>query len=92
MATRSARKGTVDPGRRQRPEGWTAADKFAAVVETAALNEADLSVYCRRRGLYPEQLRSWRRACEQANDWDRASLGRLDKPTREDRNRIRVLV
>ena len=51
------------------PEGWSTADKFAAVVETAALNDAELSAYCRKRGLYPEQVQAWRTACEQANDW-----------------------
>jgi hypothetical protein len=52
------------------PAGWSARDKFGAVVETAALNEAELAAYCRERGLYPEQIRHWREACEQANDWD----------------------
>lgn len=42
------------------PAGWDSADKFAAVLESAAMNEAELSEYCRRRGLYPEQIRSWR--------------------------------
>ena len=36
--------------------------------EAAALAEAELAEYCRRRGLYPEQIRRWRAACEQAND------------------------
>jgi len=31
------------------PEGWSAADKFAAVVESAALNEAELGEYSRKR-------------------------------------------
>ena len=35
------------------PEGWSSPDKFAAVLETATLNEADLAEYCRTRGLYP---------------------------------------
>jgi len=51
------------------PEGWTSRDKFAAVLETATLNEADLAAYCRQRGLYAEQIQAWRAACEQANDW-----------------------
>jgi hypothetical protein len=29
------------------PEGWTTRDKFAAVIETAAMNEAELSEYCK---------------------------------------------
>jgi transposase-like protein len=46
-------------------------EKFAVVMETASLNEVELSEYCRRKGLYPEQIRAWRRSCEQAN----ASVG-----------------
>ena len=42
-------------------------EKFAIVVETAALNETELSEYCRRQGLYPQQLEAWRTSCRQAN-------------------------
>jgi transposase len=42
-------------------------DKFSIVVETAGLNEVELSQYCRKRGLYPEQISSWRTSCRQAN-------------------------
>lgn len=48
---------------------WTARDKFAAVVEAEAMNETERSAYCRRRGLYPEDLALWRKACEKAPDW-----------------------
>ncbi|WP_293650270.1 transposase [Thiolapillus sp.] len=50
-------KGQLLPDGDQTPAGWTAVDKFAAVVETAALNEAELSAWCREHGLYPEQIR-----------------------------------
>ena len=40
-------KGVLMPDSDATPNGWTAADKFAAVVETAALNQAELSAYCR---------------------------------------------
>ncbi len=66
------------------PAGWTSRDKFAAVLETAAMNEAELAEYCRQRGLYPEQIKLWRRACEQANDWEEAHA-------REMKEEIRVL-
>jgi transposase-like protein len=62
-------QGRLLPDGASGPEGWSTVDKFAAVLETAALNAAELSAYCRQRGLYPEQLQAWRRACEQANDW-----------------------
>jgi hypothetical protein len=40
---------TADAG----PESWSLRDKFAAVLETATLKEADLAEYCRKHGLYP---------------------------------------
>jgi transposase-like protein len=43
------------------PDGWTSRDKFAAVLETAALNEVDLAAYCRQRGLYAEQIKALER-------------------------------
>lgn len=70
-------KGQLLPDADAGPQGWSSRDKFAAVLETAALNEADLAEYCRKRGLYPVQIATWRLACEQANDWDRASTARL---------------
>lgn len=73
------------------PEGWSSRDKFAAVLETAALNDAQLGEYCRERGLYPEQIHAWRQACEAANDWAQAAHVRTNKATREERQRIRTL-
>ena len=84
-------KGRLLPDADAGPEGWSSRDKFAAVVETAALNEADLAAYCRQRGLYAEQIQTWRAACEQANDWERASTQRLGQATREERKRIQAL-
>lgn len=84
-------KGQLLPDADAGPEGWSSRDKFAAVLETAALNEVDLAGYCRERGLYPAQIAVWRAACEQANDWDRASAARLGQATKEDRKRVRKL-
>ncbi len=73
------------------PEGWTSKDKFAAVMETAAMSEAEIAEYCRQRGLYPEHLTAWRAACEQANDWSQASEKQLKVATRADRKKMRQL-
>ena len=45
---------------------WSASEKFAMVVESAALSEAERGEYCRKRGVYGEQLEAWRRACLKA--------------------------
>jgi transposase-like protein len=84
-------KGRLMPDSDNAPEGWTSRDKFAAVMETAALSEVEIAQYCRQRGLYPEQLGGWRKACEQANDWNRASDKQLKAATRADRKKMRQL-
>ncbi|MCW2305462.1 hypothetical protein M2324_003888 [Rhodovulum sulfidophilum] len=83
--------GDLLPDGQSGPEGWSSEDKFAAAIETAALNEAELSEYCRQRGLYPEQVRVWREACARANDWDRAASRQIAQETKDDRKRIREL-
>lgn len=40
--------------------------KLTVVVETAGLNEAELGEYCRRNGLYPEEVKAWRTDAYQA--------------------------
>jgi len=62
-------RGQLFPDAGSPAEGWTARDKFAAVLETASMNEAERAEYCRKRGLYVQQLATWREACEAANDW-----------------------
>lgn len=84
-------RGELYPDAGSDAQGWSARDKFAAVIETAAMNESERSEYCRRRGLYPEQLAAWRRACEQANDWAEERSASQVKTDREQRRRMREL-
>ena len=84
-------KGELLPDADAGPEGWSSRDKFAAVLGTAALNEADLAEYCRKHGLYPAQIAAWRSACEQANDWDRTSTAHLCRATKAEKRRIKDL-
>ena len=83
--------GRLMPDNENTPEGWTSRDKFAAVLETASLNEAELGEYCRRRGLLPEQIRAWRAACESANDWDKESRRQSAEAARTEKARVRQL-
>ena len=41
---------------------WSNESKFCVLLETASLNEHELSEYCRKRGLYVEQIQQWRGA------------------------------
>jgi transposase-like protein len=84
-------KGILLPDGDTGPEGWTARDKFAAVMESASLNEQETAEYCRRKGIYPPQLEQWRRACENANDWDRQANIKLKTERKTDQKRIKDL-
>ena len=55
------------PASEKDPEGWTAADKFTVVLASAGFNATELSAYCRERGLFPEQVDSWRQTAQDAN-------------------------
>ena len=60
-------KGLAVPGDGKNPEHWSPEDKFAVVLETAAMNEAELSEYCRKKGLFAEQIAVWKENCLQGN-------------------------
>lgn len=60
-------KGLVVPGSGKNAEDWSSADKFAVVLETATMNEAEVAEYCRKKGLYIDQINAWKQACMQAN-------------------------
>ena len=47
-------EGRAVPGDGSNAEDWSAEDKFAAVVETMGLAEAELAEYCRNKSLYVE--------------------------------------
>ena len=58
-----ATKGTPVPGNGKRPAAWSSEDKFLAVVATTSMNQVEVAEYCRSKGLYAQELQSWRRAC-----------------------------
>ena len=62
---------------------FTSVAKFQFVLESATLNEHDTGEFCRRRGIFPEQLAAWRNACLIANE---------SRPYREDRTEQRELL
>ena len=55
---------------------YSADDKLAVIIETATLNEAELGEYCRRKGLYPVQIATWKASMVQ---------GLMSSPSKADR-------
>ena len=89
---RNAKKrGITVPGNGKNAEQWSSVDKFTVVLETASLNEAELGEYCRKKGLYPEQIKQWKQACVQANA-GQAELGKTEREARKaDKKQIKKL-
>src|SRR5690554_7856345 len=53
-------QGRSVPGKKPTSEQWSAEAKLAVVIETGSMNEAELSEYCRSKGLYVEQVKAWK--------------------------------
>ena len=64
-------EGKAVPADPSNPESWSGENKLAVVIETAALNEEELAEYCRRKGLYVEQVMRWREAAAAGADTQR---------------------
>ena len=60
-------RGLVMPDKKSSGPKWSTHARFAVVIETAHMSEAELSEYCRQKGLYPEQVTEWKQNCLQAN-------------------------
>ncbi len=87
-------QGEVVPASEKEPEGWSAADKFTVVLETAGLNATELSAYCRERGLFPEQVSRWRQAAQDANAKPVLTMSEqkeLEKLRAQDQREIKAL-
>jgi len=72
-------------------DGWSSRDKFSAVIESASMNAEETAEYCRRRGLYPEQLERWRHDCEQAASLSHSERQREADEAKQQRKRIKAL-
>jgi len=57
---KAKQQGRPVPGNKSTPDQWSAEAKLASVIETASLNEAELSEYCREKGLYVDQIKAWK--------------------------------
>lgn len=84
-------QGVPVPGNGKNAEEWSSKDKFGVVLETAAMNEAELAEYCRRKGLFVEQIAAWRSACQEANAGSAGSSREQRDQTKADRKRIKQL-
>ena len=82
-------QGVPVPGNGKNAEEWSSKDKFGVVLETAGLNEAELAEYCRRKGLFIEQIAAWRAVCQDANAHSADRSREQREQSKGDRKRIK---
>lgn len=56
------------------PREWSQEARFAVLVETAPLSAHAVAEYCRRKGLYPEQIQQWKDAFMQPGHREERAL------------------
>ena len=79
------------PGPNNTSDEWSGEAKFAVVVETAVLSEAELSQYCREKGLYPDQVKGWKQDCLEGFNSNPERQRETAKQSRADKKQIRQL-
>ena len=84
-------QGVPVPGNRDTADDWSPESKLAVVIETASLCEAELSHYCREKGLYVEQVQRWKAACLQGASQQKDQDQATQKQQRQDKKTIKRL-
>ncbi|MFC3377334.1 IS3 family transposase [Rugamonas sp. CCM 8940] len=84
-------QGVPVPGNGKNAEEWSSKDKFGVVLETAGLSELELAEYCRRKGIFVEQIAAWRNACQEANAHSAERSRDQREQGKTDRKRIKQL-
>ena len=80
------------PDKETPAESWSADEKFEVVLECASLNATELAEYCRRRGVFEEQVKQWKKACIKANETpSKAQLKREQLESRAEQKTIKRL-
>lgn len=84
-------RGIAVPTDQSKPDKWPAEDKLAVVIETAPLNEQQLSEYCRSRGLYPEQVTQWKASALAGYQRRAQATGEQLRAQQEDKKKVKYL-
>lgn len=79
------------PSNKRNPDDWSSETKLATVIETARLNEAELSEYCRSKGLYVEQIKAWRMDALQGFSHSKQQSLKDKRQQQTDRKQIKEL-
>jgi transposase len=69
----------------------TSNDKFLVVMETYTMSEHELSEYCRKGGLYAEDIKIWRSSCISSMDKEPEAVREIKEELSEEKKKIKNL-
>jgi len=84
-------KGISVPSDKSKSVNWSAENKLAVVIETAALNAVELNEYCRHKGLYPDQVAQWKQSALLGYQHSDNSKKEQNRHRQEDKHKIKSL-
>lgn len=84
-------KGLEVLDQKRKGDSWSSEVRFAIVLETATMDEAQLSEYCRQKGLYVEQVAQWKQNCLRANAYADTVKQAQSARHKQDKKRIKEL-
>ena len=85
------KEGKAVPANASNPENWSGETKLAVLIETGALNVQELSEYCRKKGLYVEQIERWRAGAIAGNETKKVREREAKKALQAERKKSRGL-
>lgn len=84
-------KGVSMPVNKSKKSRWTAEEKLAVVIETAAMNEAEISEFCRSNGLYLEDIKGWKDAALSGYSLQETNQKKIKEKQQTDTKKIKTL-
>ena len=70
---------------------WCSEDKFHVVLETSSFNERELAEYCRKKGIYLEDIKLWKKQCLNANNSTSEDTNKLKEDLKDEKNKSKTL-
>ncbi|PMM75995.1 transcriptional regulator [Vibrio splendidus] len=83
--------GAAVPNTNTSSEQWSAQTKLAIIAKTYSMTESELNQYDREKGLFPEQIQSWRRECMQGFKSSKEREAEAKKQAKADKLEIKEL-
>ena len=76
---------------RKNVEKWSNGDEFLIVMESFSMNQVELAEYCRKKGLFKEQIEAWKKTCLSANEQEENRTRELATELKEEKKQARQL-